>query len=170
MTAVKVFVRFCAVKEVNTSTENVNAILDGKAKNVNCGMMNVKYLIAMDMGIVLMENAAASGVTRESFVKRLIVHTLHVLVMDIAWKGLAFVRRAGKALIVDKWTKRHYNVYQTVLVMDLMILSLRLVLASRVGQEKTVPKNYVIWTAETMATACPRLVTAIKVGQENFAI
>jgi len=62
--------------------------------------------------------------------------------MDIAWKGLAFVRRAGKALIVDKWTKRHYNVYQTVLVMDLMILSLRLVLASRVGQEKTVPKVF----------------------------
>lgn len=78
----QVFVRFCAVKEVNTSTENVNAILDGKAKNVNCGMMNVKYLIAMDMGIVLMENAAASGVTRESFVKRVSLNPLGLLTIQ----------------------------------------------------------------------------------------
>lgn len=146
------FVQFYAVKEVNTSTENVNAILVGKAKNVNCGMMNAKYLIVTDTGIVLTENAAASGVTRESFVKRvslnplttnnsvshsnvvsflfcnssgfsaqLIAHTLLVLVMDIAWKGLVFARKAGKALIVDRWTKRHCNAYQTVLDTDLMI-------------------------------------------------
>lgn len=49
---------------------NVNAIPDGKEKNVHCVTTNAKWPIAMGMGIVSAENVHASEATKGNYVKK----------------------------------------------------------------------------------------------------
>lgn len=60
----------------NTLTESVNAIPDGRVKNVLCGMMSAKYPTVMDMVIALAASANASVDTKENTVKK--VSFLHI--------------------------------------------------------------------------------------------
>lgn len=66
----QVFVRYCAHNVVNTLTESVNAIPDGRAKSVLCDMMSAKCPTAMDMVIALVASANASEDTRENTAKK----------------------------------------------------------------------------------------------------
>lgn len=64
------FVQFCVHKKVNISMASVNVIPDGKAKNVHCVTMNVKWPIVMVMGIVLAVNVNVFEATKENYVKK----------------------------------------------------------------------------------------------------
>lgn len=49
---------------------NANAILVGRARNVNLGMTSARFLTATAMGTVLMASATASADIRENSVRR----------------------------------------------------------------------------------------------------
>lgn len=64
------FAQYCARSVVNTLTESVNAIPDGRVKNVLYDMMSAKCPIAMDMVIALVASANASEDTKENTAKK----------------------------------------------------------------------------------------------------
>lgn len=79
------FVRCCALNVVNTLTESVNAIPDGRARNVPCGMMSAKYPTVMDMVIVLAGSANASEDTKGNTAKKVspFLSTLEIFTFKI---------------------------------------------------------------------------------------
>lgn len=134
------YVRSYAVNEVNISTANVNATLDGKAKNAPLDMTNVRSQIATAMDTVSTENVLVSEDIRASFAPTSTALIQLALAMVSASKVPVSARRAGKGLTVQPWTRMRYNVFRTALDMAPLMLTPRLVLVTLGGQVMTVLK------------------------------
>lgn len=113
---------------------NVNAIPDGREKNVPFDMMSAKYPIAMDMGIVPTESATVYVAIKENTARKSIVHIQLAQATVSAPRALVYVKKAGKEPIVVKWTRKLCSVFPIAVVMEISILRLKLASASPCGR------------------------------------
>lgn len=146
---------------------NVNVTLDGREKNVVYGMMSVKYQTVMGMANVQMENVSVLEVSKESFVKKWTVRTLHALDMDFVLMDFVYARKVGKAQIVVKLIMKLFNAFQIALVMANLMLKPKPVSASLCGQARTAPESSVTWTVGFMGIVLAMLVYACLDGLES---
>lgn len=110
---------------MNTSTENANATLDGKAKNVLYVMMNAKSLIAMATDTASMGSVHVSEVTKANSAERLIAHTQLVQGTVSVLRAHVSVRRDGREQTVQLWTKMLFSACQIAQVMEHSTLILK---------------------------------------------
>lgn len=140
-------VQYYVANVVNTSTENANAILAGKAKSAHSATTNVKFQTATATATASTENARASEDIKGSFALMLTALIRPAPPMASASKAPVSARRGGRAWIVRPWIRMRSNVSRTAPVTELSMSIRKLARVTPGGPGMTVLK--VMFVAKT---------------------